>query len=424
MAPPAPSRDRGRFPTGRTAWAITAAVGFVISLRQSWAGARRGYSYDEGVTVGYFVDADWFTSFLEQRAANNHPLFSFAEQLVWRMGGHTEVAMRLLPATFTALTVALIGYWSARRWGTLGGIGAVLVLLSNPLFVSYGQQARGYSLLVLAGTLSTICLIEFERLAHDRFPRTLSFVYTASAAVGLATHLYMLPILAGHVAVVLHRRAMTLEWVRRWGFVAAAGSLTYMRTLPERRPGDFNAGLPWETAQEVLSATSASIVVLGLLSIGALWVHRAHWPLVAAPVSLVFFVWAVLQPLDLYARFFVWVVPGLAGAAAWAIAKRPIVVVAVAAMAVTAWPSAPPADSGIRESARILAAANEAGATTCAIGSQALAAYTADVREFEAELECDIVAAIGSWHPEGFFRMKHELLDTERVGDVTIYRRP
>ena len=66
---------------------IVGAIGFVEALVVTLAAGRVSYYYDESVTVGAFLRRRWLTPFTVQRLHNNHPAFSFAEHLVWRLGG-------------------------------------------------------------------------------------------------------------------------------------------------------------------------------------------------------------------------------------------------------------------------------------------------------------------------------------------------
>lgn len=420
------AHETGGGPQRRPVALITtiSAAGFLLSLAQSLRGGTRSYNYDESVTVGFFVDAEALAGFTQQRVANNHPLFSVLEQVIWRLGAQTELAMRLLPAGCTAATVAAIAWWTGRRWGPSAAVAAALVLLTNPMFVSYGQQVRGYSLFVLAAAISTIALIEIESRPADDQVRYGGASYVIAAAVGLATHLYMLPVLAGHFLLVVTRQHFSLVWLRRWGVVGAVGAVAYMGAMPERRPGSFRPGLPWETTTELLGGTPASIAILGLASLAALWVHRRYWALVAAPVAFVGYIWLVAQPLDLYARFFVWIVPAVAVAAAWATARRPVALVLVAVAAASAWPIHPPAEQPIREAAAVLTSDQGDGLVACAVGSEALAAYTKAIPEFTSQRGCDVVAAIGSWHPAGFAEVVETSSAVEDIKGIAVYRIP
>ena len=399
--------------------ALIAVAAALVSFTQSMRGATRSYTYDESVTVGFFVDADPLAGFTSQRVANNHPLFSVLEQVIWNLGGQSEAAMRALPALFTAATVLAIVQWTARKWGVVASLAGSAVLLTNPLFIKYGQEARGYSLLVLAAAVSTLCLIELEQ-EHRPPTRWLEVAYVLAAAAGLATHLYMLPVLAGHGAYILARGALTLRWAKIWGVVALGGSLAYMGAFPERRSGQFDPAFPGEAVHDVLGGHLVAMIVLGTICAAGLVVHRQHFTLFAAPMLFVLAIWTVVQPRDLYPRFLVWAVPAIAVAAAWSVARSRLALLPVLVAAALTWPSAAPTDSGIRDAAQVLTSYQQDGESACAVGAEALWAYTRTIPSFHADRDCEIVARVGSWEPTGLDRAQSELPIVTTYGRVEI----
>lgn len=403
-----------------SAWFLVCAAvaSTLVTLVWNLRGATRSYSYDESVTVGLFVDADLLTPLTSQHIANNHPAFSFLEQLVWRLGGTTEAWMRVLPASFAALSVGVLVWWCSQRWGVLSGLTAGLVLGTSPLFVHFGQLARGYSLLVLCGLVATILV--FELLTPGPSTRACATLYVVIAAIGLATHLYMAIVLAGHVGIVISRRSLSPNWLIRWAGATALALMVYLPALPERRPGNFRPGFPLDTAYEVLGSTPASVAILGAVCVAAVWAHRQHFLVFSLPLALLAVIWVGLHPLDLYPRFFVIFVPAVAVACGWAVSKGrwlvlPLAVACVAMLELTAQ-----TDSGIRPTAELVTSLASDGIAVCAVGREALVGYGPTVPEFSASRDCDVIAIIGSWEPNGLDAARDRLGTSVTLGDVEI----
>lgn len=408
----------------RTRVDFIAAAGALVTFALCLRGAGRSYSYDESVTVAFFVDRPLGTPFLEQRVANNHPFFSFLEQLVWQVGGTSEAAMRLLPALFAALTVGVLMWWTRRRWTTTASLAAGAVLLANPFFVEFGQSVRGYSLFVLAAVVSTIAAIDLlDREEHEEADR-LALVYVVAAAIGLTTHLYMAIVLAGHGSLVLARGRLSLTWVRRWLLVGGAAALVFANAMPERRTGVFDASFPLDTAWGLFANDVVAAIALGAACVACLSANRRDLALVTGPLLVAGVIWAVLHPLDLYPRFFVFVVPAIAAATAWCVARRPRFLAPVAVAAALMLPTGAPVDHGLDEVAATLLAIEADGHLACAVGAEALSAYTFEVQPFHEDAECDVVALVGSWSPRGLDEATQMLTDEAVVGTVTLHARP
>ena len=196
--PPAPA-DAGLRPprTDRRAPIAALAVGAVTFVAYL-PGLDRSLDFDSAAMVGRFVrpGPPWAV-FREQAVFNNHPMFSFFEQLVRVVTGRSDAAaMRLLPILFGAVAVGvldLVRRPPARAGrGAGGGGGAGLQPdLRAPL-----PGRPGYSLLTLCAVVATIVVAEDRHSAGGggaQKRRWTGPLYVTAAAVGVATHLYMVP---------------------------------------------------------------------------------------------------------------------------------------------------------------------------------------------------------------------------------------
>jgi uncharacterized membrane protein len=368
----------------------------LVALPCYLVSADRGFSYDESLTFGAFVSQGWLTPFAEQVVHNNHPLFSFLEHVVFATGGTSEQSQRLLPAGFAAVNVGLVGWWCARRWGLLSGLLGAMTLFVLPLTVSMAREVRGYSLLVLAATASTMLLISMLE-GNDRPLAKIGYVLTI--AVGVATHLYMAPVLLSHLGLLVARRAMTLQRLQLMLLGGVIGLLAHLQIPPDLSQRRFVPDFPIESAQTVLGDNPFAVVVLGGCAAAALLAHRRDLLMIVLPVASVATVWLIAQPLHLYPRFLAWTVPGVAGATAWAVARQRWMIAPVLLVIVSLLPNlAPEPEPGIREVARVVERAHAAGLYVCAIGGESLVGYTPPVPELTSlDQGCEVVAVLGSW---------------------------
>ncbi len=130
------------------------------------------------------------------------PLFMGLAHAWSRLAGTGEAALRLLPALFSIATVPLFLALAGRLGGREAAILAGLLLAVSPFHVWYGQELRGYSLVMLAVVAATLVLVELLRGAGG-IRRYL--LYAASCAAGLGASLTMVFLLPAHALAVAAR---------------------------------------------------------------------------------------------------------------------------------------------------------------------------------------------------------------------------
>ncbi|MBK9181335.1 MAG: hypothetical protein IPM45_17550 [Acidimicrobiales bacterium] len=371
---------------GATSGVLTAAF-YVL-------GAGRALDYDSAETVGFFVrTGSLLDAVRTQRAFNNHPLFSLLVNGVVRLTGTTEEAvLRALPIAFGAVTVGLIAAHCARRWGGLAGACAAAVVATNPVFAELSRAVRGYSLMTLAIVVSTMTL---QRLLDPKASsrRSAELLYVAASAIAIATHLYALVPLSGHVVLVLARGGLRPAWVRRWAAAIVLGGVAYLAIFGGMvdamagRGRRFQPDFPFDLARELLGGTTVSAVLVGVAAMwGAVLVRRAT-PSSVFRWMTVWLVAAVAVPwlaanTDLAPRFFVWLVPAVAVLVAICVARAPAMAAAVVvAAALSSWSLAPEwaaSPHPYPEVAGVIDADADAGLRVCALDLSVppLLAYT------------------------------------------------
>ena len=435
----------------RSVAAVRAGAGLgVLTFLAYLPGLGRALDFDSAQTVGMFVKPGppW-AAFSSQAAFNNHPFFSFLEELVRVTTGRTDAAtLRLLPIVCGAAAVGVLTWFAARRHGLAAGLVAGGLLAANPTFATLSRGVRGYSLLVLCAIVATILVVD------DR-PRRSGWrdaAYVAVAGAGLATHLYMFPVLAAHVGFVAARRGIDARWRLRFVGAACLAGVAYvgMAAAMIDTMGGYSrvlqAGLPWQVAVMATGGGWASVPALPLAIAGGILVlrgSRGARGAAAALAAVLLVQWAGLQSSALTPRFFVWLVPGAAYLAAVAVGRfRAAGVLGVASCAVAASALAPgfTADpTAYRQSAALLRDVNAAGGRSCVvnIGVSPMLAYLDSPRDFAAVTDpaqldaCDAVF-VASWWPTdaGWYSRDRQVISEAerrfphrleiRVGDPTL----
>ncbi len=181
-------------PLSRPAWVAIACL-TLAGLALRILAARGGLWTDEAWSAVYAAGAgDALGVFLRINHDNNHHLNSLWLQLV---GLDAEPmlarALSILAGTLAIPLAALIG---ARR-GAAEAIAVAALFAVAPIMVTYGSEARGYVLLVLA-ILAAILLV--DRWLDDPARRPPAAALAAICVLGLLGHLTM-AIAAGILAI-------------------------------------------------------------------------------------------------------------------------------------------------------------------------------------------------------------------------------
>jgi hypothetical protein len=371
-------------------------------------GSGRSLDYDSNITVGAFVKTGSLLDPLRRQIQlNNHPLFSILEHIVWSLGFHSETYLRVLPILFGAMTVALVTAWCVHRWGFVPGLSAGALVAANPLFASLSRSVRGYSLLTLCAVAATIVLWHMLESPHARNTPWIVWLYVGLVAAGISTHLYGCVVLVVHAAIVVVRSQFDATWFLRWTAGLFLGGAIYLKTLHTilntHNMRTFHEEFPRELATVMLGQARVAVAVLGVIVLSALWLVRKRTELLAGTAAVAIFavfVWVVVQPQFLVVRYFIWLVPGVALAAAFLVVRRPVaivlVVVAVTAMVAHQWTSWTEVEVASSETAAVVDAARAQGMRVCGYlhTGVAVLAYTRQPARTKSAAEaasCDLV---------------------------------
>ncbi len=306
----------------RAAW-IAAALATLLYL----PGITRAFDYDEAITVKWFVRSpSLLDPFRRQVVYNNHVAFSFLEHVVSTVTGHGgEWVMRLLPLAAAVACLGLIVSAVARHLGLGTALLAGGLLATNPMFLDAARDVRGYSLLAACATASTLLLLDLEL----RETRARSLGYSLIAALGIATHLYMLLAILGQIVFLAARRRISPAWRTRWLLAFLLGGAAYLGVvhvmIASTHGRDFRPAFPADLAYQLLSASPVASVLAGAGVAITVWSQRRRPEsalLAAAATCVIAGLW-IGAPTDLYPRFFVWATPAIAVAAAYGLTRIP-----------------------------------------------------------------------------------------------------
>lgn len=399
----------------RQAWAAAAGAA-AVALALCVPAIGLPFGWDESVTVSRFVTAPTVVEAATRQAVfNNHLALSVMDHLVWAASGTaSEPAMRLVPTAALVAATGLLAWVIARAHGAVAGLIAGLLLCTNPVTFAVAREARGYGLMVLS-TIGSTVLLRKERWRPTTPAGQLA--YLGIAAFGVAAQTYMLFTLALQVAWSvsipdLRRRRVYLQPILAGTIGLAVQIPLLLQGLDAGRGRTFRPAFPADVATAILGGTVPAVVAL--LALGAPVAVRAlRQPAVRATVALGAAVIAgawVVAPTDLYPRFFVALVPGVAAVAgvgvqrllhagrAQASAAVALMVVALTANTAAMLPTLRTPPLGNRAVARIVDRIDQAGATPCVlVGSyEPMEAYRRmEIVRSAADLRgCDVVVSV------------------------------
>ena len=189
------------------AFALVIVAGAVVRF---WGLGEASLWLDEAASV-QFAGLPWSTLWLT--GYDNAPPLYYSVLKVVLSVSDSEFAVRLPSVVFGVLTIAVV-YWAgllvAGAWGALA---AALVFALSAAQVEYSQEARAYSLLVLALALALVGLLLFFHQEMKRDGATDSGEARSRQAAALA--LYALGIL---IALYTHNIAVFFVLVAQLAF--------------------------------------------------------------------------------------------------------------------------------------------------------------------------------------------------------------
>jgi hypothetical protein len=243
-------------------------------------GSGRGWDMDSGLTVRIFVATRSIgDAFTKTYLMTNQVFFSFLDHLVYSAtGSRDETVLRLLPIMFTALAVGLLAWELARRFGVGPAVAGAAVLATNPLFALEGSSVRGYSLVVVCAIVTTMLFVRASE--SDDMSLAAKVGYAVVGAVGVATHLYMIVVLAIHAVMSLCSRRqferMALPILAALLGIAAYISIAHpMWTVVQVAGRSFQPTFPRDLAGDLLGGTVVAALLTLIVVVPVAWKARS-----------------------------------------------------------------------------------------------------------------------------------------------------
>jgi 4-amino-4-deoxy-L-arabinose transferase-like glycosyltransferase len=378
-------------------------------------GSGRSFGYDAAATFANYVATpnlvDAFavhavmpSIILKSIASNDHVFFSLVSHVIYSLtGSRSEMVYRLLPALAAGATVGVSAVALSRRFGLLAGACAGLFIATNPLFVDNSRDLRGYSLAALLALLATLILVG----ARATWTRRRLVAYSVLLGLAIATHVFVIVVLAGHVVWIAMRRTraefqwLIPAWIGAFAIGAAANANIEVMVFLQHGfpPSMFDPTFPRDLVLFLLGAPAVLAMGLWLATAGlGLFAARREprvWASVAVIAVVVAILWLVLQPAYLYPRFFIFLIPGVAYLMAAAIQRwkvlAPIVVAGAVAAIVAQAPGYTQDPLALPQAAAAVDAAQSGGGQPCVIHAdeQVLAAYTTKFKVVERADQLD-----------------------------------
>jgi mannosyltransferase len=179
--------------------------------------AARTFWFDEGVSVG-IARLDWynFGRILWRREANMSLYYLLLR--IWLHFGQSEAFVRTLSVLLGLATIPVIYLLGRRLFGPRAGVIAALLLAVNANHVRYSQEARGYSLMVLLCTASSLVFLRCLELPSRR--NRIAYILFSAAAVYAHFYSGLLIVAQGLSLLFLDRESIPREMKKNWCWIA------------------------------------------------------------------------------------------------------------------------------------------------------------------------------------------------------------
>jgi mannosyltransferase len=159
---------------------------------------------DEALSVVY-ARLPWsqFAHLMRTRELNMLPYYLLLR--AWIHLGSNEWTVRALSALCSIATLPLFYALGARLFGTRAGLLGVAILALHPWHIAFAQEARGYSLMLLLVTSSTLLLVRTMESTAPRFARAWGAYVAVSALASYAHFFASLTLLAQWASLAIAR---------------------------------------------------------------------------------------------------------------------------------------------------------------------------------------------------------------------------
>ncbi|MFA5146558.1 MAG: glycosyltransferase family 39 protein [Candidatus Omnitrophota bacterium] len=196
-------------------WIFPAVLLGAMSLR-IWGLGAHDFWYDEINTAGSagVIIFGW-----------NAPLYGIIIHFWAKVFGASEFALRFPSALFSVLAIVPLFHIGRKCFGDTVGICAAVIMALSPFHLWYAQEARDYSLLLFAGTVSSYFLLT----AITDNSRRAWVLFLVSSVIGIYTHyFYMFLFLSHGICAVFFLRERSGYRAAAYFSAATASFLPYL----------------------------------------------------------------------------------------------------------------------------------------------------------------------------------------------------
>jgi mannosyltransferase len=172
-----------------------------------WSLGEKGFWLDEALSVQR-GSANWTALWGEITGSQANMALYYVLLHWWIAIGDSEFVVRALSAVFAVATVPIVYHLTWRLVGGRAAVTASLLLALNSFFVSYAQEARGYSLAILLAVISTWRFV----IAIEQPSRRSWAYYVLASSVALYAHLFGALVLLAHAVSVLFLGRARVPW--------------------------------------------------------------------------------------------------------------------------------------------------------------------------------------------------------------------
>jgi mannosyltransferase len=285
-----------------------------------------GYDEDEvfNVTVSQSLSGLFHMFHMYE---NNMSLYQVLLHFWMKVFGSSEVATRSLSLLFAVLTIPVF-FQLERNWlnKTSAFFGALLLAVSQ-LFVFFSIQERGYSLMVLSVTVSTLL---FVKLIQKPEIRT-AILYGLSLGIGAYAHYFAVLIIPVHgLTLLLTPKYLSKKYIKLYMVAAVVAAVTVSPLI--LFPPQNKSQIDWilrpglRELWYAYSAIFSSGFVIVFLAVSFLIIGLGYWKKpfpydyfpeklgllwALAPVMMIYLFSRFIKPIFV-PFYFSWTTPGVA----------------------------------------------------------------------------------------------------------------
>lgn len=200
--------------------ALAAIVCAALALRLPFLG-QKSLWIDEMWSIG-IARMSWASIWSVVRNMDPNMSLYYALLHVWLKLGSSEFVVRLLSVLCGVATVPAVFALGNRLFGRTAGLIASVLLAINTFHIQWSQEARGYSLVALLVTVSTLQFVK----SMEEGGRWNWLAYVATSVLAVYAHLFGALVLAAQSVSLLFRPYRETPWKGLLTSTAAIGVLS------------------------------------------------------------------------------------------------------------------------------------------------------------------------------------------------------